>query len=82
MGGIHERCLAQWYAHSGNTRCEICLTEYARTSRVLKPVGQWSRPKITSRAFFKLLALICCSISLYEVSPFIASFFSYSFSRR
>ncbi|KAI6229940.1 hypothetical protein M3Y99_01115900 [Aphelenchoides fujianensis] len=52
----------------GNTRCEICLAEYARTARVLKPLGQWARPQVTSRAVFKLLALVCCALSLYEVS--------------
>ncbi|KAI6217581.1 hypothetical protein M3Y99_01759500 [Aphelenchoides fujianensis] len=71
MGGIHERCLAQWYAHSGNTRCEICLAEYARTARVLKPLGQWARPQVTSRAAFKLLALVCCALSLYEMTLLI-----------
>ncbi|KAI6209616.1 hypothetical protein M3Y96_00239700 [Aphelenchoides besseyi] len=71
MGGIHERCLAQWYAHSGKTHCEICLAEYARKSRVLKPIRQWSRPKITMRAFFKVLALICVSISIYDMVALI-----------
>lgn len=43
---VLERCLNQWYEHSGKDHCEICLTKYARTNRVLKPVREWSRPKI------------------------------------
>ncbi|KAI6189446.1 Zinc finger domain containing protein [Aphelenchoides bicaudatus] len=67
VGTIHEKCLNQWYEHSGKDHCEICLTKYARTERILKPVSEWTRPKIDRSFFYSILAIICVSISLYKM---------------
>ncbi|CAD5228266.1 unnamed protein product [Bursaphelenchus okinawaensis] len=65
MGTIHENCLNQWWSASGKDMCEICLTKYARTGRVLKPITQWSRPVFTITIFYEALAFVtlCTSIS-------------------
>ncbi|CAD5234983.1 unnamed protein product [Bursaphelenchus xylophilus] len=67
MGTIHEKCLNQWWDTSGKDMCEICLTKYARTGRVLKPIRQWSKPHITFNIVYEIGAVLSVCTSIYQM---------------